>query len=77
VRSFNTGPAGTLMMIVGLMLAVSSAYTALARANWRLLPSILIGLSLIAVGYSLVARARRARSRSRRGSDGPDRDELQ
>ncbi|WP_426509889.1 hypothetical protein ACPPVO_03715 [Dactylosporangium sp. McL0621] len=77
MRSFNTGPAGMLMMIVGLMLAISSAYTAFARANWRLLPSILIGLSLMAVGYSLMARARRNRSRSGRGSDGSDRDELQ
>jgi uncharacterized membrane protein HdeD (DUF308 family) len=76
VRSFNTGPAGMLMMIVGLLLAVSSAYTAFAQAGWpRLLPSILIGLSLMAVGYSLVARARRSRS-SRSGSEGSDRDEL-
>jgi type IV secretory pathway VirB2 component (pilin) len=66
---FNTGPAGTLMMIVGLLLAGSSAYTAVAMSGWRLLPSILIGLSLMAVGYSLVARARRARSRSD-GADG-------
>jgi uncharacterized membrane protein HdeD (DUF308 family) len=71
VRSFNTGPAGTLMMIVGLLLAVSSTWTAIQREIWRTaLPSILIGLSLIAVGYSLVARARRSRS------DGSDRDEL-
>ncbi|MEU7873172.1 hypothetical protein [Dactylosporangium sp. NPDC049140] len=77
MRSFNTGPAGMLMMIVGLMLAISSAYTALAKANWRLLPSVLIGLSLMAVGYSLMARARRNRPRSGRGSDGSDGDELQ
>nr|BFE63614.1 hypothetical protein GCM10020063_081400 [Dactylosporangium thailandense] len=73
MRSFNTGPAGLLMMVVGLLLAVSSAYTAFAQARWpRLLPSILIGLSLVAVGYSLVARARRSRS----GSDRSDGDEL-
>ncbi|WP_432985100.1 hypothetical protein [Dactylosporangium sp. CA-233914] len=75
MRSFNTGPAGMLMLIVGLLLAVSSAYTAFARNGWpRLLPSILIGLSLMAVGYSLVARARRSRSSS--GSDGSNGDEL-
>lgn len=62
-----------LMMIVGILLTVSSAWTAIVEEGWpRLLPSILIGLSLIAVGYSLVARARRARS----GSDGSDGDEL-
>jgi CHASE2 domain-containing sensor protein len=70
-----------IMMIVGLLLAVSSAYTAFVQAGWpRLLPSILIGLSLMAVGYSLVARARRSRSSrsgsSPSGSDGTDRDEL-
>jgi uncharacterized membrane protein HdeD (DUF308 family) len=63
VRSFNTGPAGMLMMVVGLLLAVSSAYTAFTQSRWpMLLPSILIGLSLMAVGYSLVAKARRSRS---------------
>jgi hypothetical protein len=75
VRSFNTGPAGILMMIVGVLLAGSSAYTAFAQSGWpRLLPSILIGLSLIAVGYSLVARERRSRATGE--SDGADRDEL-
>ncbi|GAA3448560.1 hypothetical protein [Dactylosporangium matsuzakiense] len=74
MRSFNTGPAGTFMMIVGLLLAVSSVYTAFTQSRWpALLPSILIGLALTAVGYSLVARARRARSRS----DGSDGDEFQ
>jgi hypothetical protein len=73
VRSFNTGPAGTLLVIVGLMLAASSLWTAITKAGWpQLLPSMLIGLSLVAVGYSLVARGRRARSRS----DGPDRENL-
>ena len=73
MRSFNTGPAGMLMMVVGLLLAGSSTWTAIQRDTWRTaLPSILIGLSLIAVGYSLVARARRDRSRS----DRADRDEL-
>ena len=73
MRSFNTGPAGMLMMVVGLLLAGSSAWTAIDRTGWRqALPSILIGLSLVAVGYSLVARARRSGSRS----DGADGDEL-
>jgi uncharacterized membrane protein HdeD (DUF308 family) len=50
------------MMLVGLLLAASSAWTAIGSANWtELLPSMLIGLSLLAVGYSLVARARRSR----------------
>ncbi|MEV6923557.1 hypothetical protein AB0M46_03430 [Dactylosporangium sp. NPDC051485] len=73
MRNFNTGPAGMLLMVVGLLLTVSSTYTAVAKHGWPdLLPSILIGLSLTAVGYSLVARARRSQSRS----DGPDGDEL-
>jgi hypothetical protein len=63
VRSFNSGPAGTLMMLIGVILAVSSTYTAITRAHWpQALPSILIGLSLTAVGYSLFARARRTRA---------------
>jgi hypothetical protein len=67
VRSFNTGPAGMLMMVIGLLLAGSSAWTAIYRTSWRAsVPSILIGLSLAAIGYSLVARARKARSRSDR-----------
>jgi hypothetical protein len=62
VRSFNTGPAGTFMMLVGLLLAASSAWTAFGPASWpEELPTIFIGLSLMAVGYSLVARARRSR----------------
>jgi hypothetical protein len=74
VRNVNTGPAGMLMMIVGLLLAASSLWTAIdAKVSWPdSLPSILIGLSLVAVGYSLVARRRRARS----SSDRPDREEL-
>lgn len=60
VRSFNTGPAGTLMMVVGLLLAGSSIWTAVDAGRWpESLPSIFIGLSLTAVGYSIVARARR------------------
>lgn len=51
------------MMLVGVLLAASSAWTAITRTNWpEALPSILIGLSLTAVGYSLFARARRARA---------------
>ncbi|MER7002110.1 hypothetical protein ABT297_03555 [Dactylosporangium sp. NPDC000555] len=73
MRSFNTGPAGMIMVVVGLLLAASSAWTAIGRTGWvNALPSILIGLSLAAVGYSVVARARRSRS----GSDGPDGDEF-
>jgi type IV secretory pathway VirB2 component (pilin) len=73
VRSFNTGPAGMIMVVVGLLLAGSSAWTAIDRTSWsQALPSILIGLSLVAVGYSLVARGRRSRSRS----DGADGDEF-
>ena len=68
MRSFNSGPAGTLMMLIGVLLAASSIYTAITRAQWpRALPSILIGLSLTAVGYSLFARSRRARADPRDG----------
>lgn len=50
------------MMLIGVLLAASSTWTAITHADWRgALPSILIGLSLTAVGYSLFARARRAR----------------
>jgi hypothetical protein len=63
VRSFNSGPAGTLMMLIGALLAASSIWTAITRTSWpEALPSILIGLSLSAVGYSVFARARRART---------------
>ncbi|GAA0709555.1 hypothetical protein GCM10010199_05070 [Dactylosporangium roseum] len=42
------------------MLAASSAWTAVGAATWsESLPSIFIGLSLLAVGSSLLARARR------------------
>ncbi|UWP83482.1 hypothetical protein [Dactylosporangium fulvum] len=60
MRTFNTGPAGMLLMLVGVMLAASSAWTAIGAATWsESLPSIFIGLSLLAVGYSLLAKARR------------------
>jgi hypothetical protein len=50
------------MMLVGLPLAASATWTAIGAATWaEELPTILIGLSLVAAGYSLVARARRAR----------------
>ncbi|MEV4513575.1 hypothetical protein AB0K00_31985 [Dactylosporangium sp. NPDC049525] len=63
MRSFDSGPAGTLMMLIGVLLAASSTWTAIAHAHWpEALPSILIGLSLAAVGYSLFARSRRARA---------------
>ncbi|GAA3248899.1 hypothetical protein ACFO1B_47360 [Dactylosporangium siamense] len=63
MRSFNSGPAGTLMMLIGVLLAASSTWTAIFRARWpEALPSILIGLSLTAVGYSLFARSRRTRA---------------
>ncbi|GGM70507.1 hypothetical protein GCM10007977_085400 [Dactylosporangium sucinum] len=59
-------------MLVGLLLAASSAWTAMGAATWpESLPSILIGLSLVAVGYSLVARARRQRQPTE-GSDGAE-----
>ena len=62
MRSFNPGPAGTIMMLVGVILAASSTWTAITRAEWpQAVPSILIGLSLTAVGYSLFAKARRQR----------------
>ncbi|MET7421334.1 hypothetical protein [Dactylosporangium sp. NPDC005555] len=64
MRSFNSGPAGTIMMLVGAILAASSAWTAITRSDWpEALPSMLIGLSLTAVGYSLFSRARRTGSR--------------
>lgn len=51
------------MMLVGVILAASSAWTAITHADWpNAVPSILIGLSLTAVGYSLFARARRTRA---------------
>ncbi|UWZ37297.1 hypothetical protein Drose_03130 [Dactylosporangium roseum] len=60
MRTFNTGPAGMFLMLVGVMLAASSAWTAVGAATWsESLPSIFIGLSLLAVGSSLLARARR------------------
>lgn len=50
------------MLLVGLLLAASSAWTAMGAASWpESLPTIFIGLSLVAVGYSLIARARRSR----------------
>jgi hypothetical protein len=58
------------MMLIGMLLAASSTWTAIVHADWPgALPSILIGLSLTAVGYSLFARARRARA------DPPDSDD--
>ncbi|MEV4139685.1 hypothetical protein AB0J72_46925 [Dactylosporangium sp. NPDC049742] len=70
MRSFNSGPAGTLMMLVGVILAISSTWTAIARTGWaEALPSILIGLSMTAVGYSLFARSRRIRSQSNSDDD--------
>ncbi|MFF5234115.1 hypothetical protein [Dactylosporangium sp. NPDC000521] len=63
MRSFNSGPAGTLMMLVGMILAISATWTAITRTGWaEAVPSIFIGLSLTAVGYSLFARSRRTRS---------------
>ena len=80
VRSFNTGPAGMVMMLVGVLLAGSSAYTAIVRPGWpSQLPSILIGLSLVAVGYSVVARDRRDKTAAQaeaEASDRADGDEL-
>ncbi|WP_238010875.1 hypothetical protein KZZ52_03770 [Dactylosporangium sp. AC04546] len=74
MRDFNTGPAGMLMMLVGLLLAASSAWTAVGPATWlESLPSIFIGLALVAVGYSLVSRARRQRQASE-SSDGAEGD---
>ncbi|MEV0569599.1 hypothetical protein [Dactylosporangium sp. NPDC050588] len=70
MRSFNSGPAGTLMMLVGMILAISSTWTAIARTGWAAaVPSILIGLSMTAVGYSLFARSRRTRSESSSDDD--------
>ena len=58
------------MMLIGVLLAASSTWTAITRADWpEALPSILIGLSLTAVGYSLFARSRGARA------DPPDSDD--
>ena len=51
------------MMLIGALLAASSTWTAIVRVRWpEALPSILIGLSMTAVGYSLLARSRRARA---------------
>ena len=51
------------MMLIGALLAVSSTWTAIMRVSWpEALPSILIGLSMTAVGYSLLARSRRTRA---------------
>lgn len=62
MRSLNSGTVGTIMMLIGVLLAASSTWTAITRADWPdALPSILIGLSLAAVGYSLFARSRRTR----------------
>ena len=53
------------MMLIGVLLAASSTWTAITHADWpEALPSILIGLSLTAVGYSLFARSRRTRAES-------------
>ncbi|MET7393392.1 hypothetical protein ABZS66_07855 [Dactylosporangium sp. NPDC005572] len=74
MRDFNTRPAGMLLMLVGLLLAASSAWTAVGAATWpESLPSIVIGLALVAVGYPLVSRARRQR-RAGESSDGAEGD---
>lgn len=60
--SLNSGTAGTIMMLIGVLLAASSTWTAITGSDWpEALPSILIGMSLTAVGYSLFARSRRTR----------------
>jgi hypothetical protein len=70
VRSYNTGPAGMLMMLIGLLLAASSAWSAIGPATWQeSLPSILIGLFLLAVGCPLVVRSRRSRANSHHEDD--------
>lgn len=70
MRSLNSGTAGTIMMLIGVLLAASSTWTAITRVHWpQALPSILIGLSLTAVGYSLFARSRRTRPGSAPGDD--------
>ena len=47
-------------MMIGALLAVSSVWSALGTPDWaESIPSLFIGLSLVAVGYSLISRARR------------------
>lgn len=60
----DPGPFGLLLMVIGMLIAGSVAMSASQTGEWMAsLPSLLIGLSLVAVGYSLFSRARRARRR--------------
>ena len=73
MSNFNSGPTGMLLMLVGGLLAASSAWTALTGPGWvHTLPSILIGLSLVAIGYSLVSRARRDAHRRKTAAEDDD-----
>jgi hypothetical protein len=49
------------MLVIGLVLAVGAVWAGLAGPNWpRMLPVLLIGLSLMSFGWSAWSKARRA-----------------
>jgi TRAP-type C4-dicarboxylate transport system permease large subunit len=67
MRFLAGGPPGMMLLLIGLVLAAGSAWQAVGSPNWRgYVPALLIGLSLMSFGYSIVKRDQRARKKASR-----------
>jgi hypothetical protein len=59
VRSDNPGPFGLLLIMVGLVIAGGVMWSACGSGQWAgSITTLLIGLALIAFGYSAFKRGR-------------------
>jgi hypothetical protein len=60
VRPDNPGPFGLLLMMIGLILAGGVVWTGCGTGIWSgSITTLLIGLALMAFGYSFFKRGRR------------------
>jgi hypothetical protein len=68
VGTSTPGPVGVLLMVIGATMAGGVLWTSCGTSAplGASLPMVLIGLSLIAFGSSMVSRERRARRARRR-----------
>ena len=60
------GPTGVLFMLIGGLLAGSAVWSVRDRPNWgEQVPTLLIGLALASLGFSMFDRARKDARRGR------------
>ena len=60
MRSGNPGPLGLMLMLIGLVLAAGSGWSAWITARWgQYVPMFFVGLALASFGFSMFSRARR------------------